>query len=226
MGDHSFIIEEVEGNGDSDSEENVESRTRMDPMLKHYESSEYTSSSDGESSRSESPVAEDGKIFLSEVIDSLARGYEEKANPDFLILEINSSRYAYNMSLDEVNYYVVKAILSLPLIVQENSNVSAAFNSLLGHLGPVMKNYIRGESAMQDCLKAFEDVCHENEAIKSKVAQLIHYLYDKEYVTEEAILVWYEELEKEETMWMHKALAKLVTWLQQSSEEESDGDED
>jgi len=50
------------------------------------------------------------QVFLDEVIDSLTRGFREKSNPDFLILEINSSRYAYNMSLKEVNFNVVRKL--------------------------------------------------------------------------------------------------------------------
>lgn len=40
-----------------------------------------------------------------EVIDSLTRGFEDKLACDNLILEINSSRYAYNVTLKEVSFY-------------------------------------------------------------------------------------------------------------------------
>lgn len=96
-------------------------------------------------------------VFLSEVVDSLSRGFQEKSNPDFLILEINSSRYAYNMSLKEVNFNVVKAIFSLPNIKEPpNNNVLIEINAVLKQLGPVMSNYIKSEEAMLDCLKALE----------------------------------------------------------------------
>lgn len=95
-------------------------------------------------------------VFLSEVIDSLTRGWDEKSNPDFLILEINSSRYAYNMTLSEVNFYVVRAIFSLRPISEAGADILSALKQLLSHLNPVLKNYIRGKDAMQDCLKAIE----------------------------------------------------------------------
>lgn len=91
------------------------------------------------------------------MLDSLNRGFDEKSNPDFLILEINSSRYAYNMALSEVNFYVVKAILNLRHISEANANnFIGTINQVLSHLGPVFKNYIRGDDAMMDCLKAIE----------------------------------------------------------------------
>lgn len=86
----------------------------------------------------------------------MSRGFQEKSNPDFLILEINSSRYAYNMSLKEVNFNVVKAIFSLPTIKDSASNVLLDINAVLKQLGPVMSNYIKSEEAMVDCLKALE----------------------------------------------------------------------
>lgn len=129
------------------------------------------------------------------------------------------------MTLEEVNYYVVRAILSLPLITDENANPVSALEKLLGHLNIVMKNYIRGEPAMRDCLKAFEDACNESSVLKPKTAQLIHYLYDKEIVTEDAILAWYGELDDGELAWMRKSLSKLVAWLEESSEEESEDEE-
>lgn len=46
-------------------------------------------------------------VFLSEVIDSLARGFEDKLQCDNLILEINSSRYAYNVTVREVNIVTI-----------------------------------------------------------------------------------------------------------------------
>lgn len=97
-------------------------------------------------------------VFLTEVIDSLERGFKEKTEPDYLILEINSSRYAYNMTLSEVNFYVVKALLNLYPIKESSGNVLTAFNQIFAQLHGVLKNYIRGPQAMSDCLKAIE-VC-------------------------------------------------------------------
>lgn len=63
------------------------------------------------------------------------------------------------MTLTEVNFYVVKAILSLPSIIKFNNDVLTGLNQTFNLLGPVMKNYIRGADAMLDCLKAIEVMC-------------------------------------------------------------------
>lgn len=94
-------------------------------------------------------------VFLQEVIDSLARGYEENLKCDYLILEINSSRYAYNIQLDEVNFFVVRALLSMP-ILENTKSVLVTIKDILKFFRPVISNYIKTKSSIMDCLKAVE----------------------------------------------------------------------
>ncbi|KAG4066513.1 hypothetical protein HA402_007149 [Bradysia odoriphaga] len=229
LGDSAYTIsdpvEHCEADSDDEDSDNKTSGFVRMSAIEFNSINSVCSSSDEEESRSGSPVQEDSNIFLSEVLDSLNRGFDEKSNPDFLILEINSSRYAYNMALSEVNFYVVKAILSLRHVASADANnLIGAINQVLTHLGPVFKNYIRGDDAMMDCLKAVEDSCEQHETIRLKVAQIFHYFYDKELVNEEAILTFYGQLDDDST-WLKSALKKLVDWLEASSEEESEDDE-
>ncbi|XP_017006488.2 translation initiation factor eIF2B subunit epsilon [Drosophila takahashii] len=185
------------------------------------------SEDDEDASRAVTPLPDDTNIFLGEVIDSLTRGFREKSNPDFLILEINSSRYAYNMSLKEVNFNVVKAVFGMQSIVEPaNNNVLVAINAAFKQLGPVVSNYIKSEEAMLDCLKALEDVYEENPLVREKISQIVHYLYDKDFVSEDAIQGWFEQLDEEEHGHLRQSLAKLVAWLDQSSEEDDDDEEE
>ncbi|XP_055585994.1 translation initiation factor eIF-2B subunit epsilon [Uranotaenia lowii] len=232
IGPKAFTIPDSEQNDedvpmDSDDEDNQPSNgfaMRLSKLDLCYAPSDYSSSSEDDDSRAASPVQDDSNIFLSEVIESLKRGYSEKSNTDYLILEINSSRYAYNMSLSEVNFFVVKAILQI-LIIQENvgSALVSTFGQLLGYFGPVFKNYIRDRDSMMDCMKALEETAQQEDLIQAKMAQVVHLLYEKDYVSEGVILKWYEELPVDDLS--KKSLAKLVDWLMQSSEEEDD-DED
>lgn len=94
-------------------------------------------------------------VFLQEVIDSLARGYEEGLKCDYLILEINSSRYAYNIQLHEVNFFVIRALLSMPVLVS-SKNVLSTVKDILKIFHPVLANYIKTKSSIMDCLRAVE----------------------------------------------------------------------
>ncbi|PSN41588.1 hypothetical protein C0J52_17905 [Blattella germanica] len=85
---------------ESDSEERDENQ-QLQGFWLHTPKEEDESDSENEFSDSEksdraSPIPDDTHLFFTEVIDSLTRGFDDKLHPDNLILEINSSRYAYN----------------------------------------------------------------------------------------------------------------------------------
>uniref|UniRef100_A0A182SE71 Translation initiation factor eIF2B subunit epsilon n=1 Tax=Anopheles maculatus TaxID=74869 RepID=A0A182SE71_9DIPT len=170
-----------------------------------------------------SPVPEDENIFLSEIKESLERGLSDHIDAEYLILEINSSRYAYNMALEEVNYCVVKAILQI-MIQQKGfvTNTVGTFHRLLTYFGDVFRNYIRDRESMMNCLKAFEDMCLASETLQTKIAQLVYYLYEEDMFEEEVIIEWYERLEDEA---IKRTLSKLVQWLQESSEDDEEEDD-
>lgn len=91
-------------------------------------------------------------VFFSEVVDSLTRGLEDKLPCDNLVLEVNSSRYAYNVSLREVNYHVSRAVLSL----HPSGSKWDALKSTVDYFMPLLSNYIKNPDAMSDCLSAIE----------------------------------------------------------------------
>ncbi|KAH8420352.1 hypothetical protein KR009_009476 [Drosophila setifemur] len=235
LGPKAYIVSDLTTGDpeDSDGEDLMPQQTlsipKMGDLLADLDEISYCSdlSDDEDASRAVTPLPDDTNIFLGEVIDSLSRGFREKSNPDFLILEINSSRYAYNMSLKEVNFNVVKAVFGMPSIVEPaNNNVLVAINAVFKQLGTVVSNYIKSEDAMLDCLKALEDVYEENPLVREKISQIVHYLYDKDFVSEDAIQAWYAQLDDQEHAHLRQSMAKLVQWLDQSSEEEDDDDDD
>lgn len=61
--------------------------------------------------------------------------------------------------------------------------------------------------------------------LKTKLAQIIHFLYDKEVVTEDSIIQWHDDLDDDKEC-IKSALAKLIAWLNESSEDESSEEED
>lgn len=234
IADKYYILNDTEELYASDSEDErcLEStKTEIPKMMKlpliNQDESDYNSTTDDEDeSRQGSPIPDDANIFLSEVLDSLARGIQVKSNPDFLILEINSSRYAYNMSLKEVNFNVVKAVFCLePIKEATSANVLSAINQVFNRLGSVIINYIKSVDSMLDCLKAIEECCEEQPALRTKIAQIVHYLYDKEFVSEEAIRMWHNELD-DDVEWLKTPLKKLIEWLDQSSEGSSEEEDD
>uniref|UniRef100_A0A182J402 Translation initiation factor eIF2B subunit epsilon n=1 Tax=Anopheles atroparvus TaxID=41427 RepID=A0A182J402_ANOAO len=230
LAERAYTVPEEQPDEDEDSDDDVEVAEHFNqplalaPLRSIYSPSIYQLSDEEAGSGAPSPVLEDSSIFLLEVVESLKRGLAEQTNAEYLILEINSSRYAYNMSLGEVNFYVVKAILQI-LVLQEGvaTNMVGTLRKLLAYFGIVFKNYIRDKDAMLDCLKAFEEMSQSNELIRTKIAQLLHYLYEADLVGEQVIIDWYEDVEDET---LKKTLSKFVDWLNESSDDDDDDEEE
>lgn len=83
------------------------------------------------------------------------------------------------MSLSEVNFYVVQALLNLYPIKEANGNVLTAFNQIFAQLHGVLKNYIRGSEAMSDCLKAIEVKIksHNIRKLRTNIEELHFFLF-------------------------------------------------
>ncbi|XP_014355995.2 translation initiation factor eIF-2B subunit epsilon [Papilio machaon] len=184
----------------------------------------YSSDSSAQSSLPESPVPEDTNIFLQEVIDSLARGYEEKLKCDYLILEINSSRYAYNIQLHEVNFFVIRAMLSMPILVDSKS-VLVTVKDILKFFRPILSNYIKTKSSIMDCLRAVEESCIKCDWLEGKAGQILHLLYETDVVDEDSLVEWYDDLKDNESPLVNQtSLVKFFEWLQEASEESEESE--
>lgn len=60
--------------------------------------------------------------------------------------------------------------------------------------------------------------------MRAKISKVVHYLYDKDFVSENAIISWYAQLDADEHRTLRQSLKELIEWLNQSSEEEDDDD--
>nr|CAD7400472.1 unnamed protein product [Timema cristinae] len=189
------------------------------------ESSDQLSTSSDLSYRA-SPVPDDTSftrslyvtpVFFNEVMDSLSRGYDDKLQCDNLVLEINSSRYAYNVSVQEVNYHVVRALVSLP----SPDNYWGQLRMQLGYFLPILVNYIRNQQAQEDCLQALEEVATSRKELRDSLLKLLHLLYEQEILGEEAILKWHSspDLDDPAATPLRTTVEPFIKWLQEADEE-------
>jgi len=192
------------------------------------------SSSNEENLECDSPIPDDTNMFLSEVIDSLLRGYQDKLNCENLILEINSSRYAYNVTIREVTYNVIKAILSLPLhylsetkIAVSNQNYQKNLKIMITYFNTIILNYVKNEDAQEDCLRAIEDVASTTDELLPYTQHLLHQFYDRDILSEEKILEWYESTDEDIDMLRTKvknAVQPFIKWLREAEEDSTESD--
>nr|XP_050870123.1 translation initiation factor eIF-2B subunit epsilon isoform X2 [Vespula vulgaris] len=200
------------------------------------ECNNYTTdeSSTNESSRQHTPIPDDTNLFLTEVIDSLLRGFQDKLNCENLILEINSSRYAYNVTMREVTYNVIKAILSLPLhylseikVPVNNQNYQKNLKIMINYFQPIILNYIKTDVAQEDCLHAVEEVGSVTQELLPFLQHLLHLFYDRDILSEDKILEWYESNDEKDEIQDKKvkiAVQPFIKWLQEAEEDSSESD--
>ncbi|XP_022167672.1 translation initiation factor eIF-2B subunit epsilon [Myzus persicae] len=218
---------DAENDSDSDDEQDVRGLT----FRKRTWSINSGSSSDNDDTASvAASIPDDTCMFYSEVVDSLIRGFEDHVHCDNLILEINSSRYAYNINYREANFQVIRAMLTLnskaELEALNQVRYYAQLQSKLDYFLPVLKNYIKSTDSCEDCLSAIEDIAKGEELLNTVIVKVIHHLYNMNILSEESILKWHEK--EEDTQFartIREKANKLIEWLK-DAEEETDSDED
>ncbi|XP_044145628.1 translation initiation factor eIF-2B subunit epsilon [Bufo gargarizans] len=180
-------------------------------------------------SRPASPLLDDIKVFQNEVLGTLQRGVEENISCDNLVLEINSLKYAYNISLVEVMQILCKVVLEFPLqqlngVLDVNPYCNVVL-PLLKRWTPVFKNYIKRASDHLCCLSAMEEFFLDHEPLWAATAKVLMGFYQQDVLAEEMILRWFSQAEiteKGRQLRKKQALQKFIQWLEEAEEESSD----
>lgn len=103
----------------------------------------------------------------------MKRAFDVEMEIQNLLVEINGSRFAHNVSLSEVNFHVVRAMFTTSTQQITENTVLSRISKLFKYFYPVLKNYIKGPNEMRDCLRALE-VCILN--INNNKLQKITYI--------------------------------------------------
>ncbi|KAM9332922.1 translation initiation factor eIF2B subunit epsilon isoform 2-T2 [Pholidichthys leucotaenia] len=179
-----------------------------------------------------SPEMDDVKVFQVEVLGTLQRGLEENISCDNLVLEINSLKYAYNISLKEVMQILTRVVLEFPFQQQGShlttSQYVAQLLPLLRKWGPVFKNYVKRAQDHLDCLSAFEEHFLEQESHWAAMVKVLMNMYELEILEEEIILRWFSQgATGDKSRWLRKnqGLQKFIQWLEEAEESSEEGGE-
>ncbi|XP_013864405.1 translation initiation factor eIF2B subunit epsilon [Austrofundulus limnaeus] len=177
-----------------------------------------------------SPEMDDVNVFQVEVLGTLQRGLKENISCDNLVLEINSLKYAYNISLKEVMQILTRVVLEYPFQLQGSALSASQYVALLLPLlkrwAPVFKNYVKRAQDHLDCLSAFEEHFLEQESHWAAMAEVLMDLYQQEILEEEMILRWFSQeatTDKSRQLRKNQRLQKFIQWLEEA-EESSEGE--
>ncbi|CAJ0606006.1 unnamed protein product [Cylicocyclus nassatus] len=178
----------------------------------------------GTESENAEPVELDATAqFYEEVAESMERIHGfifSKQQMHNLILEINSSKLAYNISMDDVAKYVFSAFLGLP-----GNESWPSLKELCSKWVLLFTNYYKPKKSQVQLLLAVEDRYKDNpNEFGPIVARLVHFLYnDLDILEEEAILEWAATIDEKSEL--KRIMKPIVDWLQQDSDEdESDAE--
>ncbi|XP_056148845.1 translation initiation factor eIF-2B subunit epsilon isoform X2 [Lampris incognitus] len=178
-----------------------------------------------------SPEMDDVKVFQMEVLGTLQRGLEENISYDHLVLEINSLKYAYNITLKEVMQILTRVVLEFPFQQQGPQLTTPQYSALLLPLlkkwAPVFKNYVKRAQDHLDCLSAFEEYFLEQESHWGAMVKVLMTMYQLEILEEEIILRWFSQgatTDNSRRLRKNQGLQKFIKWLEEA--EESSEEED
>uniref|UniRef100_A0A672T0Q0 Translation initiation factor eIF2B subunit epsilon n=1 Tax=Sinocyclocheilus grahami TaxID=75366 RepID=A0A672T0Q0_SINGR len=181
----------------------------LNPDPESDSESEVSEGSHDLGSHPASPELDDVKVFQNEVHGTLQRGLDENISCDNLVLEINSLKYAYNISLKEVMQILIRVVLEFPFHQQGAQKSTAQYSS---HLLPVSVTKFRNGLLPR--------VLYEEQKVHA-------FLCFSAILFEEGIMSWFRQsstTDKSQQLRRNQGLLKFIQWLEEA-EESSEGDE-
>ncbi|XP_062518450.1 translation initiation factor eIF-2B subunit epsilon-like [Corticium candelabrum] len=206
--------------------------------------SESSDSSSDASSRCISPNAiqlggeagdADHNVFYLEVVESIRNGIAERVSVDNMILEVNSSKHAYNIAISDVPASILRAILSGPQQAKHNHQTPKELltysREALEYLSPLLQNYVKSLESQLQLIQSLEELAFSNETVSVVFMGILRSLYDSDIIEEVAITKWNAspvDSGNKDTYQHHERMKKqaqpFLLWLEQA-EEESSSDE-
>ncbi|XP_062220686.1 uncharacterized protein LOC133920062 [Phragmites australis] len=178
---------------------------------------------------SESSVDEDDdhiSKFETEVEETFQRALDG-IDQDNLILEINGLRLAYSLQHADCAGALYCAIMKSALVAAHSTNGTLLKTTAeaLGKWKDLLRNYTKTVDEEMEILLKFEEMCQETtKEFAPLFSKILPFLYDKEIVSEDAILRWVEEKEHadESDKVFVKQSEAFIQWLKEAEEEDEE----
>ncbi|XP_044482307.1 translation initiation factor eIF-2B subunit epsilon-like [Mangifera indica] len=170
-------------------------------------------------------IKDDSAVFEKEVEATFLRAVHENVKVEHVILEVNSLRLSFNMTSADCAGALFYSMMKLAL---ETSHTSAnelyrTTVNVISTWQKLLKSYLPEIDEEIEVILKFEEICLESAKEFSPLfARILHLLYDKDILEEDAILRWAAEKEgaDESDKIFVKQAEKLIQWLKEASEED------
>ncbi|KAG7176675.1 translation initiation factor eIF-2B subunit epsilon-like [Homarus americanus] len=170
--------------------------------------------------------------FKREMMESLANALRESSAAENVVLEINASRHAYNMSMEDVLTTVTQGIIRVGG-EDKNSGDGSSENLWRGiklsitAFTDVLRNYIRKDRDQVLVLNAIELLFSES-AEYLPVAQKILYELNQthEILDDEVVVHWFKRGGASTSAFpaLKQAITRFIEWLEQEDSDDDDSD--
>ncbi|WOL19902.1 translation initiation factor eIF-2B subunit epsilon isoform X1 [Canna indica] len=181
---------------------------------------------DSESTGFDDGDAGDSADFDKEVEATFHRALTG-VNQENVILEINSLRLSCNKSHADCAGALFLSVMKLGLVAPHSSNNELYQNTAkeINKWKDLLKHYLKSVDEEIEVILKFEEICLEIATEFSPLFSVIlSYLYEKDVLSEDAILSWASEKEgaDESDKIFVKQSEQFITWLKEASEEDED----
>ncbi|KAK3132676.1 hypothetical protein QOZ80_6AG0526120 [Eleusine coracana subsp. coracana] len=164
--------------------------------------------------------------FEKEVEETFQRALNG-VSQDNLILEINGLRLSYSLQHADCAGAVFYSVTKSALVAAQSTNDTLLKTTAeaLGKWKDLLRNYAKTVDEEMEILLKFEEMCQETtKEFTPLFSKILPFLYDKEIVSEDAILRWAEEKEHadESDKVFVKQSEAFIQWLKEAEEEDDE----
>ncbi|XP_078177214.1 translation initiation factor eIF2B subunit epsilon-like isoform X2 [Carex rostrata] len=147
---------------------------------------------------------------------------------DNVQLEINMLRLSFNVSHAECAGAVFQSVIKSALVASNSkSNLLKATIDAIEKSKRLLKNFITNVDEEIEVILKFEEMCMETAREFSPIfSSVLHQLYDKEVITENAILKWESEkaaADESDKVFVEQA-EPFLKWLKEAPEEDDENE--
>ncbi|KAL7239292.1 hypothetical protein ACSBR2_005237 [Camellia fascicularis] len=170
-------------------------------------------------------MRDDYIYFEKEVEATFLRAVQENITEEHVVLEVNSLRLSYNKTSVDCASALFYSMMKLALETPHSSTSELLGNAtnVIGTWQKLLKYYLPSLDEEIEVILKFEEMCLESaKEFSSIFVQVLHLLYDKDILQEDAIHNWATEKEgaDESDKVFLKQSEKFIQWLNEASEEE------
>ncbi|KAI3852023.1 hypothetical protein MKW98_020022 [Papaver atlanticum] len=177
---------------------------------------------DGETSGSDSEAEED---FDTEVEATFLRLVHEGVDQENTIIEVTSLRLAFNMESTDcaraLFWSMMKFAYETPYGTKDELHRNAV--RVITTWRDLLRHYVTSTDEQIEIIATFQEMCSElTKDFAAIFHKILHVLYEKDIVTEKAILLWASEKEgadASDKIFVNQSQS-LIQWLKEAEEEE------